>query len=93
MNVALRERIGYAPPYFHPRHARGVGNVVARLTVDTLGRAEPGSMFILSSNNPELSATLCLDIPEQTYRPSQVGGTKRRTRGNLVFTFQNASGP
>ena len=92
MNVALRERIGYAPPYFHPRHARGVGNVVARLTVDTLGRAEPGSMFILSSNNPELSATLCLDIPEQTYRPSQVGGTKRRTRWNLVFTLQNATG-
>ena len=90
IDVTLRERIGFAPPYFHPHHARGVGVVTARLTVDTLGHVEPGSLSILASNNPELSATLCSDIPEQNYYPSQVGGVKRRTRGNLVLTFGNA---
>ena len=89
-DVALRERIGFAPPYFHPHHARGVGVVTARLTVDTLGRVEPGSVSIVASDNAELSTTLCLDIPEQNYYPSQVGGVKRRTRGNLVLTFVNA---
>jgi hypothetical protein len=89
-DVALRERIGFAPPYFHPHHARGVGVVTARLTVDTFGHVEPGSLSILASNNPELSATLCSDIPEQNYYPSQVGGVKRRTRGNLLVTFANA---
>jgi hypothetical protein len=95
VGVVSRERVGFAPPYFHPSStgSAGAGNAVLRLTVDTLGQAEPGSPVVLASDNAALSQALCRDLLTQHYYPAQVSGQWRRTRGNIELHFTVAGAP
>jgi hypothetical protein len=69
--VVTVQKVRFAPPYFHPRHQPVTGDVLARLTVDTLGQAEPGSIYILSSTSAALSESFCLDLVDQRYAPAE----------------------
>jgi len=74
-------------PFFHSRHTDGEGRVAARVTVDSLGRAEPGSIIIVYSDDARLSRGFCMDLLEQSYEPARVAGRPRRTRGTVSVGF------
>ncbi len=84
-DIVLRPKLKI--PFFYSRHTDGEGRVEARLTIDTLGHAVPGSIAIVYSDQPRLSSGYCTDLLAQNYEVVRVSGRAQRARGNVSATF------
>jgi len=65
-----------------------VGIVRAQFVVDTSGRAEPGSLKILSSPNELFSQEVRTTLPKMRFFPAEVGGHKVRQLVEQQFSFK-----
>jgi len=63
------------------RRAGIVGRVVVRAVVDTLGRVEPGSDFVVSSDNPGFDGPALVCVRRALFRPARVLGGPVRVLG------------
>jgi hypothetical protein len=77
-------RVRWADENYQPAIAV-YGHVLARITIDTTGRVEPGSVVIVTSDNPDLSSAYCRDLLRQRYVPYRVGEDARRVRVDQNF--------
>lgn len=67
---------------------RGIGGHVAvQFVVDTLGRAEPGSMRVVEASDPQFAQSVRAVLPRYRFSPGEVGGQKVRTLVHLPFDF------
>ena len=92
--VAMVERIPAltgnqgAPIYPGALRSSGVtGNVVARFVVDTLGRAEMGTLEIVESGHPLFTESVRQSLAGYRFSPGEMAGRKVRTMVQLPFTF------
>ena len=77
-----------APLYPSALRASGVtGNVVARFVVDTLGRAEMGTLEIVESGHALFTESVRQSLAGYRFSPGEMAGRKVRTMVQLPFTF------
>lgn len=77
------------PPAFPSAlRERGIGGRVAVLfIVDTLGRAEPGSLRVVEASDPQFAQSVRAVLPRYRFSPGEVGGQRVRTLVELPFDF------
>lgn len=77
-----------SPRYPESLRAAGVtGRVVAQFVVDTLGRAEPGSIDVVEATRPEFAEAVRAVVPRFRFSAGEAGGRKVRTRVQIPFDF------
>jgi protein TonB len=77
-----------APRYPDILKAAGVeGEVAVSFVVDTLGRAEPGSITILNSTNELFGASVKSALPLMRFLPAETNGRKVRQLVQQPFKF------
>lgn len=86
---AARDPLSAAPRY--PEEllaARVEGYVVGEFTVDTLGRVEDGSCFIVESSHPAFAEALRDALPRMRFVPAEYRGHRVRQRVQQKFLFR-----
>ncbi len=79
-----------SPPLHYPdilRQAGLEGAVMVEAIIDTLGRAEPGSVRIIQSASPGFDASAKDVILKSLYRPGRVAGQVVRVLVNVPVNF------
>lgn len=67
---------------------RGVGGRVAvQFVVDTLGRAEMGSLRVVEASDSQFAESVRSVLPRYRFSPGEIGGQKVRTLVQLPFDF------
>jgi protein TonB len=86
------ERIGGPAPRYPEilRQAGIEGQVSVECVVDTAGRAEPGSVRVVSSTNPLFDAAAREAVAASLYRPGRLGGRAVRVRVRVPLSFRVA---
>ena len=69
------------------RQAGVEGEVEAEFVVDTLGRAEPGSLRILRSDHDLFAAAVRSALPTMRFLPAEAGGRRVRQLVRQPFSF------
>ena len=88
------ERIG-GPEARYPevlRQAGIDGQVVVECVIDTLGRAEPGSIRVVSSTHALFEQPAREAVAASIFRPASLDGRAVRVRVQLPLTFRMARG-
>ena len=77
------------PPAFPTAlRERGIGGRVAvQFVVDTLGRAEMGSLRIVEASDPQFAQSVRAVLPRYRFSPGEVDGRRVRTLVQLPFDF------
>ena len=79
---------GEAPEYPDQLKDQGIeGSVVAQFVVNESGRAEPGTLKILSSSNPAFAAAVKEALPRMKFSAAQIGGKKVEQLVQMPFQF------
>jgi protein TonB len=79
---------GEAPEYPSSLKDQGVeGSVVAQFVVNENGRADPGTLKILSSSNPAFTAAVKEALPRMKFSAAQIGGKKVSQLVQMPFQF------
>ena len=83
------ERIGGdAPEYPSSLKDQGIeGSVVAQFVVNENGRAESGTVKILSSSNPAFAAAVKEALPRMKFSAARIGGKKVQQLVQMPFQF------
>jgi protein TonB len=63
------------------------GRVLVEAVLDTLGRAEPGSLRVTDSPNPLFDREALTVVAGSRYRPGRVGGQAVRVRIQVPVAF------
>lgn len=84
--VLLQAPLPAYPPRM--REAGIEGNVLVEVVVDTLGRAEAGSLRIVSSDHAEFSAPARASIAAALFRPARVFGRPVRVLVRVPVGFR-----
>jgi len=86
------ERIGGPEPRYPEilRQAGIEGQVVVECVIDTLGRAERGSIRVLSSTHVLFEAPAREAVAASVFRPARLDGRPVRVRVQLPLTFRMA---
>jgi protein TonB len=81
---------GSAPPRYPEslRRAGIGGRVLARFVVDTLGRAEMGTLRMIDSDHPLFDAAVRTALPAYRFLPAETGGRKVRMWVEMPFVFE-----
>jgi periplasmic protein TonB len=80
---------GPQPVYPELLRSAGIqGRVVVQLVVDTMGKAEPNSVKIISSPNPAFNELVKNSVLHTTFRPGRVRGRAVRVLIELPFDFK-----
>jgi protein TonB len=80
---------GPQPAYPELLRSAGIqGRVVVQLVVDTMGKAEPNSIKIMSSPNPAFNELVKNSVLRTTFRPGRVSGRAVRVLIELPFDFK-----
>lgn len=82
--------LGAAPTPRYPEVLRGAGitgRVVVQFVVDTLGRAELGSVQVMDATRGEFAESVRAALPRFRFSPGEAGGRKVRTRVQIPFDF------
>lgn len=82
-----------APPPVYPeplRRAGIEGRVVVETVVDTLGRAEPGSLVVVESPAPGFAAPARAYVLRALFRPARVHGRAVRVPVRVPIEFRLA---
>ena len=90
------ERIGGPVPRYPEmlRQAGIEGQVVVECVIDTLGRAEPGSIRVVSSTHALFEQPAREAVAASVFRPARLDGRAVRVRVQLPLNFRMArSGP
>lgn len=87
-----RTRVRRADAQYEPTIGPIFGHVLARMTIDTTGRVEPGSVVVVTSDNPQLSVAYCRDLLRQRFVPYRVDEIARRVRVDQDFRTTRAPG-
>lgn len=84
------EVIEQPPPRYPPVLAQAgvAGRVELEYVVDTLGRAEPGSLHVVTSTRPEFEAAARAAILGSRYRPARLHGHVVRQLVRQVLSFR-----
>jgi hypothetical protein len=90
LKVAAK-RMRWASENYQPS-ITAYGHVLARITIDPAGRVEPGSVVIITSDNPALSVGYCRDLLRQHFVPYRVGDDARSVRVDQDFRMLHAPG-
>ena len=80
-----------APPPRYPdllREAGIEGHVLVRAIVDTLGRAEPGSIHAVASTHSGFEAAAVACVRQARFRPARVGGRAVRVLVEIPVDFR-----
>jgi protein TonB len=80
-----------APPPLYPRELRNAGvegTVVLRLVVDTLGRAEPGTIETVRSDHPALVGPAARSLRLARFRPARMFGRAVRVLVEVPVRFR-----
>ena len=83
--------LGRAPEPRYPAALRSAGipgHVLAEFVVDTLGRAEPGSLRFPELTNPLFGDAVREALARYRFSPGEVAGRKVRTRVAVPFEFR-----
>ncbi|HKW40072.1 MAG TPA: energy transducer TonB [Gemmatimonadales bacterium] len=79
---------GPRPTYPELLRVAGIaGRVVVQAVVDTLGRAEPGSVVVIASANSGFDAAARASVLGATFRPARVHGRAVRVRVLVPLEF------
>lgn len=70
------------------RNANVDGRVVARFTVDTLGRVDPSSVAIVQSTHDLFSRAVREALVQFRFKPAQVGSRKVAATAEMPFEFR-----
>jgi protein TonB len=72
------------------RRANVTGEVVVQVVIDTSGRADMGTLKVLSSAHPLLTESVLATIPRARFIPAETGGRKVRmwVLQSFVFTLE-----
>lgn len=83
------ERIGGPAPRYPEilRQAGIQGQVTVECVLDTTGRAEPGSVRVVSSTNPFFDAPALEAVAASRFRPGRLGGRAVRVRVLVPLNF------
>jgi protein TonB len=83
------ERVGGIPPRYPEilRQAGIEGRVLVEVVIDTLGRAERGSLRILSSTHQLFEAPAREAVANSIYRPGRIQGRAVRVRVQIPLNF------
>ncbi|MBI4543381.1 MAG: energy transducer TonB [Gemmatimonadetes bacterium] len=83
------ERVGGIPPRYPEilRQAGIEGRVLVEVVIDTLGRAERGSLRILSSTHQLFEAPAREAVANSVYRPGRIQGRAVRVRVQIPLNF------
>jgi len=86
------ERIGGPEPRYPEmlRQAGIEGQVVVECVIDTLGRAEPGSIRVVASSHPLFDAPAREAVAASSFRPARLDGRAVRVRVQLPLNFRMA---
>lgn len=82
--------LGTPPEPRYPDALRAVGitgGVVVQFVVDTSGRAEPGSLEVLSATRAEFAESVRAALSRFRFGAGEAGGRRVRTRVELPFDF------
>jgi TonB family protein len=64
------------------------GEAILEFDIDTVGRADPASIRLLSATDPRFAVASWKALPRMKFEPAQVSGRKVRERVQLPFTFE-----
>ncbi len=81
------------PPVSYPeilRQAGIGGRAVVEAVIDTTGRAERGSITVLSTTNPLFGQPAVVVVAASIYRPGKINGRAVRVRVQIPIDFQVA---
>jgi protein TonB len=82
---------GTSPSYPELLRAAGLeGQVVVQFVVDTTGRAEGGSVRILSTSHELFAQSIRAAVPKMRFRPAEIGGRRVRQLVQQAFGFSLA---
>jgi len=86
----LPELLAAPPPTYPPwlRDAGVEGRVVLQLVVDTLGRAEPGSVRVVRSDHTGFEAPAAQSLRRARFRPARVYGRAVRVLVQVPVEFR-----
>jgi periplasmic protein TonB len=77
-----------SPRYPNALRERGIaGQVVIRFVIDTLGRAEPGSVVVLDATHPLFAESVKNVLGSYRFSPGEIAGKKLRTLVQMPFAF------
>lgn len=65
------------------------GRLVAAFVVDADGRVRPGSVAVISSTDPELSAWACKAVPTIAFEPGRDHGKKVASQAVMPFEYRS----
>jgi protein TonB len=88
--VEERPEVLSAPPLEYPpllSQAGIEGTVVMQFVVDTMGRAEPGSIKVIRSTNPEFERPVRNVLARARFRPGRVHGRAVRVLVQQSYNF------
>jgi TonB family protein len=80
-----------APPPVYPpalRDAGIEGTVVLRLVVDTLGRVEPGTIYVVRGDHPGLVGSAARSLRLARFRPARMYGRAVRVLVDVPVRFR-----
>jgi periplasmic protein TonB len=79
---------GAAPTYPDMLRSAGVeGQVLVQFIVDTIGRAEAGSITVLSTTHDLFAQAVRTAVPRMRFRPAEIGGRPVRQLVQQPFGF------
>ena len=83
------EALQFVPPvYPEGLKAAGIqGRVQVRYVVDAGGRVETGSIIVVSSDHPAMTASVRRSLEQARFRPGKLGGTPVRTLVQQTYRF------
>lgn len=88
-SAAARYDDSAAPPYPPSMLERRIeGSVAIQYVVDTTGRADTGSVVILSATHPDFATSVRSTLPAMLFRPAVMGSRKVRQLVQQLFSFK-----
>lgn len=88
-SAAARYDDSAAPPYPPAMLERRIeGSVAIQYVVDTTGRADTGSVVILSATHPDFATSVRGTLPAMLFRPAVMGSRKVRQLVQQLFSFK-----
>jgi len=88
-SAAARYDDSAAPPYPPAMLEKKIeGSVGVQYVVDTTGRADPGSIIVLSSTHEDFAQSVRTTLPIMRFRPALMNGRKVRQLVQQLFAFR-----
>jgi protein TonB len=67
---------------------RKEGQVIIQYVIDSMGRADLGSVMVMQATHPDFATSVQVTLPHMRFRPAKIGPRRVNQLVQQLFTFK-----